>query len=327
MPANIAHILIAHAASDALPRPIQELITSKSAFFYLGSLGPDLPSYRTRELITSALNDSLLRPFVDQSDPTDQDASFFLHSVHPHLIPYHLVETIPAFLPAELSAPSDRDLLDAALVFALGYITHIAADQIIHQDVRRIVGPYYRTRRISQAHAECEVYQDLFLFAELFPTRVYDKTIQRNLIDITKFDFDTDTFCSLVSLAMAKAGHSSVQWKDVEAWVEGVLFTFDVMDSIGPYASAFRMLSRSEEDAERSDRMRRYYRDPATNWEYLSRYRLAVNTAVRYLKTLLELYESRDFSWERFSAYQTAVPPYDLTSPVFPPSMAGTDPV
>ena len=54
MPANIAHVLIAQAAWVELRKDnpeIGDLVLSKNNFFYLGSLGPDLPSYKTSQLV------------------------------------------------------------------------------------------------------------------------------------------------------------------------------------------------------------------------------------------------------------------------------------
>jgi hypothetical protein len=96
MPANIAHTLIAHKAKEKFGSVNQEsadLLLNKNNHFYLGSIGPDLPSYKTSNLVREALISLFVRPFVDKLNPQEEDASFFLHSTRPHLFPFYLMET------------------------------------------------------------------------------------------------------------------------------------------------------------------------------------------------------------------------------------------
>ncbi len=52
---------------------------------------------------------------------------------------------------------------------ACGYLTHMAADQIVHPLVNRIAGPYYKRGDARDKHRECEVYHDVHRFAKTFP--------------------------------------------------------------------------------------------------------------------------------------------------------------
>ena len=47
-------------------------------------------------------------------------------------------------------------------------MTHIAADQTIHPLVNEIAGPYYRDGKNRKTHREAEVYQDYFLYEEVY---------------------------------------------------------------------------------------------------------------------------------------------------------------
>ena len=51
------------------------------------------------------------------------------------------------------------------LAFACGYLTHIAADQVVHPFVNSIAGPYYASHKNRRTHREVEVYQDVALYA------------------------------------------------------------------------------------------------------------------------------------------------------------------
>ena len=53
--------------------------------------------------------------------------------------------------------------------FICGFLTHMAADQIIHPLVNKVAGPYYKSGDHRKVHRECEVYQDVVLYQELHP--------------------------------------------------------------------------------------------------------------------------------------------------------------
>jgi hypothetical protein len=55
--------------------------------------------------------------------------------------------------------------------FVCGYLTQVAADQIIHPVVNLIAGPYYKRWDARAKHRECEVYQDMFAFGEMVRDR------------------------------------------------------------------------------------------------------------------------------------------------------------
>ena len=54
------------------------------------------------------------------------------------------------------------------LAYIAGHLSHIAADQIIHPLVNGIAKPYYRSGKNRKKHRECEVFQDYFLYEEVY---------------------------------------------------------------------------------------------------------------------------------------------------------------
>lgn len=316
MPANFAHILIASAAYDRIKAgnvDLGELILSKSSFFYLGSLGPDLPSYTTSNLVREALGSMFVRPFTDMTNPVQEDLSFFLHSTNPHMFPFYLTEVNVNYMKLRDGKLEADEFNQATLVFTLGYACHMAADQVIHSLVRELVGPYYRDKSTTERHSECEVYQDAFLFHHIYPNRSFGKTFQNQMIDIDRFSFNYDGFCNLMSLAVSKAGYRRISKQDIDGWIDGIMLAFELMDSIGPYVNAFKDLEANKEHLEEFPFYRKYFRNQSL--DYMKWFDLAVSKCVDYIIEMNDLWNGRDFSYERRVKYENNISTEDLTSP------------
>jgi len=179
MPANIAHMLIAHKALQKLKEKgvaefteFAEMLddTSKArnykAYVNLGSIGPDLYYYRS---LARSLKVMLVEGFVQATGVTPW--SYHLHSNRPNEFPLKLAEIMFSDVTRkkgkiELYADDIRKL-----AYIAGHLTHIAADQIIHPVVNRIAGPYYREGGNRMKHRECEVFQDYFLYEEVIASK------------------------------------------------------------------------------------------------------------------------------------------------------------
>lgn len=316
MPANIAHILIANTAYDKIKASnpaLGERILYKTPFFYLGSLGPDLPSYTTSNLVREALSKLFLRPFTDMTNPVQEDLSYFLHSTHPHMFPFYLTEVNVNYMKLRSGELVADDFNQATHAFTLGYACHMAADQVVHGLVRELVGPYYRDKATTERHAECEVYQDAFLFQEMFPNRQFSKTFQKQMISIERFGFDYDGFCNLLSLAVSKAGYRRISKQDIDGWIDGILLAFDLMDSVGPYVSAFKDLEANKKHLKEFPFYKKYYR--SASLDYIKWFDKAVEICVTYMEEIDDLWEGQDFSYERRAKYEQKISAEDLTSP------------
>jgi hypothetical protein len=169
MPANIAHLLICNKAVKVLQDggEYEEFINildadERKPYLNLGSIGPDLSYYGSQwEGMKSLL--------LEQSDkPLGVDGwSYLLHSREPNQFPLTLIELTWKDTRWEVQEWEGNDLDKFA--FACGYLSHMAADQIIHPLVNDIAGPYYRRGENRKIHRECEIYQDVGLFHTLYP--------------------------------------------------------------------------------------------------------------------------------------------------------------
>lgn len=169
MPANIAHLLICNKAVKILQDggEYEEFINildddKHKPYLNLGSIGPDLSYYGSQwEGLKSLL--------LEQSDqPLGVDGwSYLLHSKNPNQFPLTLIELTWKDTRWEEEEWEGFDYNKFA--FACGYLSHMAADQIIHPLVNDIAGPYYREGENRKIHRECEIYQDVGLFHSLYP--------------------------------------------------------------------------------------------------------------------------------------------------------------
>jgi hypothetical protein len=176
MPAFIAHMLIANAVCKRLgeaakagnqEEPLtmftRNVLDKHSAYMRLGALGPDMPYYGS---VRSAVDGLLHR----HNKPTGVDQwSYQLHSKHPNLFPLKMAEIIwkesnPTTGPEDPWEEEDEQ----KFAFLCGFLTHMAADQVIHPLVNYLAGPYTKTGDARKLHAECEVHQDLYLLYKHF---------------------------------------------------------------------------------------------------------------------------------------------------------------
>jgi hypothetical protein len=112
---------------------LSEVLDQYPIYMELGALGPDLPYYGN--LLVGAWN-----TFVNRSDkPLSVDQwSYQLHSKDPNVFPLKMLEVTwkEADFNIEEWEPQDRK----KVAFLCGFLTHVAADQIIHPIVRRPSG-------------------------------------------------------------------------------------------------------------------------------------------------------------------------------------------
>jgi hypothetical protein len=319
MPANIAHTLIAHKAKEKfkeIDADSAELLLNKNNHFYLGSIGPDLPSYKTSNLVREALKSLFVRPFVDKLNPQEEDVSFFLHSTRPHLFPFYLMETNLAYAEIKDDQIIKKDFNNAVFAFVMGYVTHLASDQIVHRLVRSLVGPYYRSIYTSQKHSECEVYQDIFLFYELYPNKNFEKSIQKEMVNVDKLSFEYEQFCNMISLAISKAGYKKISKDDIDGWLEGIKLTFDLMDDIGPYVSALKNYENNKNKLSSLLYYNKYFKDDQINFNYMKYFDRCVDLSIKYMTEINRLWKEMDFSYESLQQFQKVIQSDDLTSPL-----------
>ena len=331
MPANITHMLIAHKALQTLKakgideykqfaETLDDASRSKNykAYVNLGSLGPDLYYYNR---LSSSIKDMLKEGFVQAKGVTPW--SYHLHSHRPNEFPLKLVEIIFSDVIKENGQVNLYDDDIRKLAYIAGHLTHIAADQIIHPVVNSVAGPYYREGQNRKKHRECEVFQDYFLYEEVY--RLEEKTG-------SKYNFFKQDFRSWTDCVRGITTRNTEEWfryflqrgfvetysscpseQGIENSVDNLLLTLRACRQMGPYKKADKEYRK---DKENSKMYREYIKDVG----YIKYYRLAVELAVVYLIALYEVYftlkQDKDFTDKHKKRFLSIVSDADLSCPL-----------
>ena len=331
MPANITHMLIAHKALQTLKakgidqykqfaEKLDDASRSKNykAYVNLGSLGPDLYYYNR---LSSSIKDMLKEGFVQAKGVTPW--SYHLHSHRPNEFPLKLVEIIFSDVIRENGQVSLYNDDMRKLAYIAGHLTHIAADQIIHPVVNSVAGPYYREGRNRKKHRECEVFQDYFLYEEVY--RLEEKTG-------TKYNFFKQDFRSWTDCVRGMTTRNTEEWfryfmqrgfvetysscpseEGIENSVDNLLLTLRACRQLGPYKKADKEYRKDKENS-------RMYREYIKDVDYIKYYRLAVELAVVYLIALYEVYftlkQDKDFTDKHKKRFLSIVSDADLSCPL-----------
>jgi len=331
MPSNITHMLIAHKALQTLKakginqykqfaNELDDASRSKNykAYVNLGSLGPDLYYYNR---LSSSIKDMLKEGFVQAKGVTRW--SYHLHSHRPNEFPLKLVEIIFSDAIRDNSQVNLYDDDMRKLAYIAGHLTHIAADQIIHPVVNSVAGPYYREGRNRKKHRECEVFQDYFLYEEVY--RLEEKTG-------SKYNFFKQDFRDWVDCVRGITTRNAEEWfryflqrgfvetysscpseQDIENSVDNLLLTLRACRQMGPYKKADKEYRKEKENSE-------MYKEYIKDVNYIKYYRLAVELAVIYLIALYEVYftlkQGKDFTDRHKKRFLSIVSDADLSCPL-----------
>jgi len=202
----------------------------------LGSIGPDIP-YFERPV------EGGIKMFLDIHMPITPTA-YVLHSTTPNLFAVNLFRLILADS-ADLAEEEQANF--KLLAFAVGYLTHMATDHIIHPFVNANAGKYYVRDNNKVRHRMIEIYHDVHLFKEM-----YTKGAEGNFeakIDIVDESFfekltgnfwDTElTFRVLLQRAFLETYGMDVAETTVEDWVDGAMLTLSNLNRrVSPYTRA-----------------------------------------------------------------------------------------
>lgn len=331
MPANITHMLIAHKALQTLKakgidqykqfaEKLDDVSRSKNykAYVNLGSLGPDLYYYNR---LSSSIKDMLKEGFVQAKGVTPW--SYHLHSHRPNEFPLKLVEIIFSDVIRENGQVNLYDDDMRKLAYIAGHLTHIAADQIIHPIVNNVAGPYYREGKNRKKHRECEVFQDYFLYEEVY--RLEEKTG-------AKYNFFKQDFRSWTDCVRGITTRNTEEWfryflqrgfvetysscpseQGIENSVDNLLLTLLACRQIGPYKKADKEYRKDKENS-------KMYHEYIKDVDYIKYYRLAVELAVIYLIALYEIYfvlkQGKDFTDRHKKRFLSIVSDADLSCPL-----------
>jgi len=331
MPANVTHMLIAHKALQTLKaKGVEEFTqfaeamddTSRSknykAYVNLGSLGPDLYYYAS---MAGSIKDMLQEGFVQAKGVTPW--SYHLHSLRPNEFPLKLIQILFSDVVREDGQVRLYDEDMRKLAYIAGHLTHIAADQIIHPVVNSIAGPYYREGQNRSKHRECEVFQDYFLYEEVY--RLEEKS--GAAYDFFKQDFHAwadcvrgltttnaeDWFRYFLQRGFVETYGACPPEQDIENSVDNLLLTLRACQQLGPYKKADKEYRKDRENSE-------MYQQYIKNVNYIKFYRLAVELAVVYLIALYEVYfvlkQGKDFTDKNKMRFLSIVSDADLSCPL-----------
>ena len=312
MPASIAHMLISKECRKRLLNRdrytgFSRILDRHKTYMELGSVGPDLPYYENAAA-------AVLNLLLDRSDkPMGVDQwSYQLHSKNPNIFPLKMIEI--AWRESDLNAPEWDTEDDQKFAFICGFLTHIAADQIIHPIVNKIAGPYYKGSpdvNHRELHRKCEVYQDVVVFHEMNPEKDLMKEQPNLWCDISP-NSSANTpvwFRYFMQKAFVEAHSVAPEEDSVENWVDGMLQSLRVITNFGPYVGASQDF---REQGINSPDYKQYYGEV----DYLSYLEQAVELGLIYIQTAFELYRVNHLADEEREFFLDVVQDADLSSPL-----------
>jgi hypothetical protein len=312
MPASIAHMLISKECRKRLLTrerytDFSKILDHHRTYMELGALGPDLPYYENGAL-------AVLNLLLDRSDkPLGVDQwSYQLHSKNPNIFPLKMIEI--AWRESDLHADEWDEEDNHKFAFICGFLTHIAADQIIHPVVNKIAGPYYKASpdvNHREIHRKCEVYQDVVLFQELNPGKDLMDEQPNEWCDISpNCSANAPVWFRCFMQKTFVEAHSVNSAEDsVENWVDGMLQSLRVLNNFGPYVGASRDF---RDQGLNSAAYKKYYGEV----DYLGFLEQAVELGLIYIQTAFELYRVNHLADEERQFFLRVVQDADLSSPL-----------
>jgi len=337
MPASIAHMVIAHKALLYLKENgFTELAEfsgmlddvggrkNLQAYMNLGSIGPDLYYYES--LKDSAL-DMLKEGFVQAKGVTPW--AYHLHSHRPNVYPLKLIEILFRDAVRKGSKVMLDDDDERKLAYIAGHLSHIAADQIIHPVVNAIAGPYYRSGDNRKKHRECEVFQDYFLYEEIYRQKREELMRKR---EKRKYDFFEQKFNKWADCVRGLTTKNTEDWfryflqrgfaetygafpdEDmIEDSVDNLLLILRGCTRLGPYEKAAK---EYENEGEKGEMYQEYIKKP----QYVKYYEQAVLLTGVYATALYEVYSllvtGGDFDEPQKERFLSIVNDADLSCPL-----------
>jgi hypothetical protein len=308
MPASIAHMLISENCREGFKtrnryQSFHAILDKHKNYMQLGSLGPDLPYYENAA--KAALN--LL---LDRSDkPLGVDQwSYQLHSKDPNIFPLKMIEI--AWRESNLNIEAWEEDDNQKFAFICGFLTHIAADQIIHPVINQVAGPYYKGGDHRERHRKCEVYQDVVIFQEVRGTDLMDAH-PNTWCDLNP-GLGSNTpvwFRYFLQKAFVEAHSVAPAEGSIEDWVDGLLLSLRVINNFGPYVNAAEDF---KDHGPASQNYKQFYKEV----DYFSHFSEAVQLGSIYIQAAFELYNADHLATKERDFFRRVVQNADLASPL-----------
>jgi len=322
MPAFITHLLI---SQDLTFRSLDiEAISKNQTYFSLGSLGPDLPYYGN--VFGTAIGTFFEEKFYSKLSGFYKGYGDYFHSKTPNLFPMKLLEVIKKDNEGD---PNGRP----KLAFAYGYLTHMAADWVIHPYVNKLAGSYYLSVDNSRTHRNIEVCLDNFMFNIIKKKNLFDEDITKwidvappkketppspDMNDPSKIEwkeYTFDWFRSFVQRAFLETYSIIINEEDIEKWVSGFNSVLQSYNSIGPYHDMI--------DNKKSEFAKLYktYNVKFQNDKVLDLYGSAVELSKKFIQAADAFFRSPQVSNTERDKFLGLVPEADLTAPLMAPQI------
>jgi len=323
MPSFTAHLIIAQEVLAFLKDPEME---GTKNYFLLGSLGPDLPYYRN--VFGTAIGTFFEEKYNPESPGYYSGYGDYFHSKTPNLFPLKMLEVV--------KKDKDPATEKSKLAFALGFLTHIAADQHVHPLVESYAGPFYSSGLARKKHRTLEVYQDLFLYQSKFPSKSFfeenfsswiniappSKEVENEvarlpdeMIDEKSFfskEFSFGWFRSFISRAFFEAYSTIMDGEEIEKWLKGFHSILGYLKSLGPYRDANQNISTGAKEAKEFKEM-----FDAEDKNYLTKYfQPAKEISAKYILNAKRFMEEVQITDDQRKAFMMQVPDADLTAPL-----------
>jgi hypothetical protein len=316
LPGSVAHMLIFEDALSKIDNDkdcvdLVKMLKENMNYGRLGSIGPDLP-YFNGVLKTAA---SFLLSRYYKPEPIEKWGDL-LHSKAPHLFPLTMIE-----IAWRETDPDDEEwdaIAKKQWAFIIGYLTHMAADQMIHPYVNKISGNYYRDKEKRGKHLECEVYQDVVLFNNRYKKSILDENLDTWVNIHTKSGKTEPHFRRFLQKSFMETHAIYPSENDIENWNRGLSFIQKWVKWIGlPYKKADTDLRTNKEN---SEKYKEYCLNIplTTSKSYEDYYNDAVELASLYVKAANKLYEINhvDFKDELRTQFLKIVQNADLRNPL-----------
>jgi hypothetical protein len=214
------------------------------------------------------------------------------------------------------------------LAYVAGHLCHIAADQIIHPLVNEIAEPYYRKGTNRARHRKCEVFQDYFLYEEVYR----DKRAAIDGPAKSTYDFFRQDFHDWVDCITGLTTRNTEDWfryflqrgfvetygvcpreAEIESSMDNLLNVLRVCKIRGPYKDA---ADEYEEYGVESPMYQEFIAKPG----YVKYYEDAVNLSAIYIAALFEAYTvllaGGDFDKKKRDRFLAIVSDADLSCPL-----------
>jgi len=315
MPASLVHMLVSHKAikrlgesnnksEAAFADTLNDVGKGNKSYANLGSIGPDLYYFKTlKKQVANETWKKVKKLFkkvtgkkiAEEKLLTPAEVvpfSHHLHSAEPNKFVLNLMEVVFKDVKRTNGQANIEETDYKKLAYVAGHLTHIAADQIIHPLVNRVAGPYYVCEANREKHQECEVYQDYYVYRELYK----DKDQREE-----KYDFFSQEYHKWVDGVRKGKFESTWKWfrhflqrgfsetygifpneDEIEDSVDNLLLVLRFCKDVGPYAEA-------KEDYEAGGEKFRIYVEDTHYMEYFEE---AIELSVVYLRALYKVYDT-----------------------------------